>query len=181
MARATLRSVIVAAAIVALVVLLATPTAAAQDARLANCNNASCIIDTMLGGLVRIVSSVFLGLAGIGTSLLQGFADLVITPFLGIFGGFFGGLGKSLSNLGGAIFNDVGGAFSTAYTQLADSLRFFGPAAPLVATGVVLGILGMLAYAVVVAFDRANDPLPGFLERLVDPDDEDDDDDDAGR
>lgn len=183
MTRATARSVPAAAALALVVLVTLSPTGAAAegtntDPRLPDCTDLNCIAQAFLGGIVRIFGSIFIGLASIGTALLGGFADLVIKPFLGIFGGFFGGLGTSLANLAGAIFGDVGGAFREAYFQLSSSLRFTGPAAPLVATGVVLGVLAMIGYAIVLMFDRANDILPGPLERLVDTDDEDDDDDD---
>lgn len=182
--RATMRRSVPAAATVALIVLFSlilTPTALAQagqtnDARLRDCNNAQCIIDALLGGFVQVISSIFLGIADIGRTLFSGFATDVLAAFFGMFGAFFGGLAVSLQSLGGALFNGVGQTFTAAYAQLEKSLRFFGPLAPLLATGVVLGVIGMIGYAVIYALDRGNDPLPGFVERFVDTDDEDDED-----
>lgn len=178
MAHATLR---VHAVAVALAVLLVMPVAAAEtfDARLPDCKGFECITDALTGGAVQIVSAIGLGLAAIGSALFAGFATLVITPFLAIFGSAFGGIGASLGELGGGFFSGATEAFRSSYKGLADfNTRWAGPFGPVVTSAIVLGVLAMLGFAVILLFDRANDILPGWLERVVDSDDEDDDDDD---
>lgn len=173
------RKLHLAIGLLAVLVLLApTAAAAAYDARLKDCKDVMCIVEAFLGGLVQIGSAIALGVAKLGNTIFVGFADSVLQPFFGLFGanGFFGGLGKSLNALGSSIFNGVGSAFAESYKQLQSYLKFFGPLAPVVATLVVLLVLGMIGWAIMKAFDRGNDPLPGPAEKIVDGDDDDEED-----
>lgn len=183
-----MRARVVALALVGAVLLAPFASAQTFDGRLRNpqtgqvdCTGLECVRDALLGVVVSIFSAIGLGLALIFNVLFSGFASGPLKAMWDAFTGALGGIGASLGELFGSFGNGARNAFGVAYQNLADSLSWFGPLAPLVAAGVILGVIALVLWVVSLVIDRANDPLPGPVERLVDTDDEDDDDDDGGR
>jgi hypothetical protein len=131
-----------------LLIVLASPMASASCLNNGPTGGSTCqgINDTIVGGFQFFIEEITLGIAYIGHGIFIGVIDFVVTPFLGIWGDLFGGIGQSLGEGASGFFNGARDAFRSAYQQLAGSLRFFGPLAPIVTAGVVVVIIVMLIF-----------------------------------
>lgn len=181
------RAAIVAALLVALT--MAAPAAIAQNSTAGGSNDdvfglntlpdcsgegAGCIVTAILSSIAGFFLAVGVSVASIITSVGNGIAVRVILPFLGIFAGFFTGLGEGLGALGRDAFAGGGEAFRGSYQTLTSSLEVFGIAAPLVAAVVVLGVIALILLAVRWALAGAVNLLPEPLEKVLgDESDED--------
>lgn len=94
-----------------------------------------------MGGVSYVIGVIFQGLVAIVGGIFGGFIDSVVKPFLGIFQGAFSGLGSGLNEAFSAPFSGTRNAFESAYAALVGSFRFVGPAAPILAAVVVMGVV----------------------------------------
>lgn len=145
------------------------PTAAATHvAGLPHCDDiATCIPQTIVGGIAYIFGQFFAGIGNIVKEVVSGFATYIVKPFLNIFTALFNGFAQGLAPLGKETFSGAADSFKTAYGHLQSSLTWFGPLAPLAAALVILGVIGLVVLFAGWLFDRAANLLPEKVERTL--------------
>lgn len=122
--------------------------------------------DSFIGGLEYVGKKIVDGTEALFGGVFGGFVDLVIKSFYNVFGEIFGGIAAGGRKLFELTLGGGGDLMKSSYDAAVRQVQGWGLAAP-IASMLVLGVIVLVVVVFLrMALATADNPLPGFLERM---------------